>query len=550
VSRAPDPIRLIIAITVLALIGIKVHFWFQGDARARTWVRGSSTIAGRVVDAEGRPIARAQVQIRSEGSVRSGGYAETDASGRFSVGELAAADFVVEARRSGHLPATYGEFAAGLGGSVITVADGAVQDGVTITMWRGGTMAGTVIDAEGKPNPYCAVSRRPATVDYQARGAGSQSARLESYVRPQTYTDPAGRFLLSEIPPGSYLLFASCNFPTFPGTFYPSARREADATPIAIQIGQERRGLELRLRTQPAMTSVAGSIRGPAGQPMVANVTLASDVHWVQTSSAATGRFSFAAVPQDDYWITVHAVSGSRHYWGRATVTTSARPTHDVNVVLQPGRSIMVTTTFESRHETAKPDRTSLMLAAADAETARWMAVLGFQHEASGDESTGFLFKDVPPGRYFLRVWADSPVDRRWTVDAAVHEGRDWLDLAVEVGAERDTMATVTLVDQPASVSGRVSGVPGQPDEPTWVVAFAEDPRLRASQNRTRIVRVGSDGHYFVGNLPTGGYLLAVARGVQVETWPDAALVDRLAAQAVSVTVARAEKKSVDLASR
>jgi hypothetical protein len=323
-----------------------------------------------------------------------------------------------------------------------------------------------------------------------------------------------------------------------------------DATPIAVQIGEERRGLDVRLRTRPAMTTVAGTIKGPAGQAMVANVTLASDVHSVQTSSSATGRFSFADVPLDDYWITVHAVSGSRHYWGRAPVTTTARSTPDVNVVLHPGRSIVVTTTFESRQETPKPDRTSLMLAAADAETARWMAVLGFQHEAAGDESAGFLFKDVPPGRYFLRVWADSAGDRRWTVDAAVHDGRDWLDMPVDVGGARDTTATVTLVDEPASIGGRVAAVAGEPGEPTWVVAFAQNASLRASRHRTQIARVGSDGRYVVGHLPAGAYLLAVVRGVRVDTWPDAALIDRLAARGVPVTNARAEKKTVYLASR
>jgi hypothetical protein len=53
-----------------------------------------------------------------------------------------------------------------------------------------------------------------------------------------------------------------------------------------------------------------------------------------------------------------------------------------------------------------------------------------------------------------------------------------------------------------------------------------------------------------VGHLPAGAYLLAVVRGVRVDTWPDAALIDRLAARGVPVTIARAEKKTVYLASR
>ena len=135
-------------------------------------------VSGTVVDEGGKPIAKAKVRVTNSawwfGDVESAS-AISDDKGAFTITALAAGTHVLSAMDGEHAPSR---------STPVTVKDRAVT-GVTITMKEGGTYAGTVVTADGKPVPF-------ATVRIAGKGADAWRA-----VPPrQATTDNAGAFEL------------------------------------------------------------------------------------------------------------------------------------------------------------------------------------------------------------------------------------------------------------------------------------------------------------------------------------------------------------------
>ncbi len=161
-----------------------------------------ATVAGKVVDDTGKPVASARVRVGAGGRGRrqrmlfdSPRQAFTDASGAFAIKGLPRKELAVIAMHES-------------GASPVADVDTSKGDvsGVTLELDITGTISGVVVDPAGDPVEGVQVSAGPDFRDNRRRIDFSQW-RLRGF--PRELTDAGGRFTLTGLAPGSYRLSAS-----------------------------------------------------------------------------------------------------------------------------------------------------------------------------------------------------------------------------------------------------------------------------------------------------------------------------------------------------
>lgn len=156
-----------------------------------------ATIAGRVVDGSGKPVAGARVRIGSAQRtmiVAAPRQAYSDDKGHFEISGMPRRELVAvaihETASSQSVPvdATKGDVGS-----------------VTLTLDVTGTIAGIVVDPKGQPVEGAQVSAGPNFRDSRA-APDMVNWRLRGF--PRELTDAGGRFTLTGLAPGSYLVSA------------------------------------------------------------------------------------------------------------------------------------------------------------------------------------------------------------------------------------------------------------------------------------------------------------------------------------------------------
>lgn len=346
---------------------------------------GTGAISGVVIDASTkRPIAGALVYLGMSGygPVGSRSRQVTDSKGRFVFTELPATDlYFMNVSRAGYLDSHYGDRGPApinLSNPHITLAEGQWVSDVTISMWRPGSIAGSVSDERGEPVVGAFVrllSRiQIAGVPHLAAGAS-------------TTTDDRGRYRFANVLPGAYIvsvpsvqtavpsstpaltiegltpdtaakgadqarrnngaldldpstLLMIGNFVTppaaagvpqaYPIAFYPGGSLVATAQPVVLDAGEVRDSVDVALRPVPT-AKVSGRVTASSSSAgMVLRLISPGLEDLADGSEAATavvqadGRFTFLNVPAGDY--TLVASRSSLEFHGKYTNELPATP--------------------------------------------------------------------------------------------------------------------------------------------------------------------------------------------------------------------------------
>lgn len=373
-------------------------------------------------------------------------------------------------------------------------------------------------------------------------------------------------------------------WPAVPPSFA-GAPDGSGAANIKLASGEERRGVDMQLRTVPTF-AISGVLKAPA-DISVANMALhlmsADLVDFplfdVATANAdANGAFTFYGVPQGDYVIRVvrtpleqgyrlgisTGVSGPRGVSafgggpGQPPPPVPTEPllhaTEKVSVNNAPVRNLQVTLQAGARIS----GRAEFVGSATRPSDREWLPITVWAEHTNGYSATTqprghfaadgtFSTPSLMPGEYLLR--ANAPAG--WTLKSIQWQGHDLSDAAFDLGGADVTGVVVTYTDQPGSIGGNVWSATDTPEVGAAVLVFSTNREFwtdhGVTPRRLRSSVTSSNGTFKFTGLPAGEYHLVAIADALAADWKDPSMLAKLAALGKRIEVRDGEASNENI---
>jgi len=458
----------------------------------------------------GEPVSRAHVMLFGFADGKQYRYgAMTTADGKFSVTGLPGGNYGMSASRPG--------FVAGQRGSAsLTLKPGDHKDDVTLKLTPTGSIAGTVVDADGEPMENCNVMAES--------GRGGQASQ----------TDAQGRFRIGGLTPGKYRIKATPEEPLTPPeirtdgtveahfsqTYYPSALDQAGAAKISVEAGNEAAGNEIRLVRTP-IVRVSGRVTGiPPGADNVAllaqrgrdinqgfSVPFVRNSGWSGTGHVKKdGTFALWRLTPGPYRVGAQWTSPTGQMSAAALVDIVVGDSNIDGIELRMVAAADLTGQVEYESDEAKPH-----MPAEETQPARrpkpqlqLQGIDGNNWAATGqvDSAGAFTVDKVVPGRYRVMSFGGPGYVRSMRLGTTEIAG-NILDLS---NGAAGVALTIVVSTQYGSVSGTVQ-TDGKTAAGLQVVLL---PDSQETGGGFQAGSIGADGSYSVNTVVPGTYKLAV----------------------------------------
>jgi uncharacterized protein (DUF2141 family) len=543
------------------LLALSLALQAQPPRDARASASGTASIHGRVVSDElrPRPLRRARVTL-SRGPVDLAESAITEDDGTFTFSSVPAGRYTLAVAKEGFVAMAYGARRPSRPGTPLVLHEHEVKD-LTVRLPPGGVITGVILDGAGQAAPGLTVTALASTFHGQTgerrlvpAGQASTSddrgeyriyglAAGEYVVAAQPFTDGAGFG-----PPVFELRISNPRGRAVAPVlvYFPSTTDAGRAQPIAVNSGEERDGIDIRVENVPLAT-----ISGVAAAPPrsgTTNVTLTrrgdSSVEFVRVARADQGgQFTFGAVPPGDYTVFAHAGSSA---WGSTDVTVDGDDIPNLGIVMGPMLTISGRLAFEGASAPAFSARPSVPVPIRPPFGRMTAPAPDLRVDAEGV----FTISGLTAGTYGpFSQGLRTPI-AGWWLESAVVDGRDLLDGPLEVRTSiRDLV--VTLAPRASQLVGTVRDPEAGTSPGGFVVAFSTDHRSWFFNSRRTVgVRPDEGGRFSILNLPPGEYFVTAVADLSDGEWYDPSVLEQLVPGSVRVSIAGTEKITCDLTIR
>jgi hypothetical protein len=547
--------------------------------RATILMPRGSVLTGTVVDEANEPTPGTQVRAyryvmrTGEKSLQQDGSASTDDRGVYRVYGLQPGDYLVSATPRSVNLSDVRQF-------VMAQVDQLLQQAQALnaTDPQGGGAPG----GGGRGG-----TQAPANVGARAGGGGrgqaliDQASQLQQQLAQQEKEPTVG----------------------YAPVYYPGTTNSGAAVPIALNVGEERGGVDLQLLQVPTAI-VAGSLMSPDGHvPQGTQIMLrpvvtpgSPTVPGLSDQAGrvlADGTFSFSNVAPGQYTVSARATirdtdptlaiqpnapngrgrgafggPGGRGpgvissvLWASADVTVNGQNITGLALALAAGMSVSGRLEFRGASLPPPTDLTRVRVTLTSQDPQTQQGLGGGMGLATVDASGNFTIAGVPPGRYVLRAnapagggpgstspTAPATTTGSWSLKSSTVDGRDSLDFpfAVKPGVDV-TGALLSFVDHSQTLKGTLQDATGRPTADYTIIVFAADKTYWTPQSR-RIAsaRPGTDGSYTFG-LPPGDYRITAVVDVEQGEWFDPDFLAQLVSASIPVSIAEGETKTQDL---
>jgi hypothetical protein len=275
----------------------------------------------------------------------------------------------------------------------------------------------------------------------------------------------------------------------------------------------------------------------------------------------AQGRFTIMNVPPDDYRLSASATAGTdpqapRELWAHTDIVTSGDDMTGLSLALAPAATISGQLRFTGTTLAPPKDlsmvRLTVVGAAAKARSLAGGSAFQSEITATVDEAGAFQLVGLAPDRYLVSAtWPGmrGATTGWWLTTIRVGDrvlGDAPLDVAANAAV---TDVVIEFSDRIGSIEGSLLDADGRPAPEYFVLAFpVERESWRTTSRRmTPAVRPATDGRFTITGLPGGEYFLAVATEVDSEEAADPRFLETLLQQAIRVRVPEGESVRQDL---
>lgn len=545
----------------------------------------TGSVRGRVTTAAGVPIAGATVQ--AYGAADSFLPAvETDARGLYVIDGIPPGEYRVLAFKRGYITPEPGqaqnatEILSMTNRSgrdrVVSIGRGQMVDSVDLTLGRGASIAGTIIDESGEPMQDVVVN----AVVLRAMGGQVRALRVSS-PGSNGRTDDRGRYRISGLQPGTYVVQAAAggvlsSSNGYVPLYYPGGPAIDQATTMRLDIDAAAAGIDLTLVPQPTR-QVRGTLFDTDGNPlgirdgaldragMATSVTVALAAisppggiqpEPVRTASNADGTFAFNNVAPGSYVVQA-AVNGravpaanvpTSQQFAEGFVTLAGDDPPPIELRLSRGATLLGRVVYEGIAESFPPFAGMQLLvvpAAADRDPLLAASSNGF---ALLSDNT-FEYRGVF-GPSFLSVRPRNP---DWYVKSITYRGQNLADSAFDFGAT-ETFRDVEIVISGAAavVTGRVTDDRAAPIRDYTVVFIPTDRSKWTSRSRwLKTARAMQDGTFRATGIVPGDYWVAAVNrldGNEVAgDLQNPEVLDALASRAQRITLGEGQSPALTL---
>jgi hypothetical protein len=397
----------------------------------------------------------------------------------------------------------------------------------------------------------------PSDAEVEASLAALRGRRAGGGAAPP----PAGASSLSDPKPFAYS-----------PVYYPGTPVRGQAEPVTLAPGQEITGLDFALQ-RVSTAIVQGRLLRPDGQPAPgAEVQLTERMSTLfesdppepaNTVADAGGVFRFSQVTPGEYALFARApldpatkpapmeqfslMAKWPIVWAASQVSVSGADVNGLALTLAPSLTMSGRVRFASVTRPPPEDLSHLRVSLVPPEYSNLRSGTPIRSMAfvlPGDVRPDgtFELQKVVPGVYVFAM-AGPVVNEGWWPRSAVLDGRDLLDVPVEITADMNLSGVmVTLTDRRSGLSGTLQTSAGVPASDVFIVVYpAERGMWGPHARRIRAVRPGVDGGYSIADLPPGDYLLAAVLDADEGDWHDPAFLEQLGPGSVPVLIHEGE---------
>jgi protocatechuate 3,4-dioxygenase beta subunit len=539
----------------------------------------TGVISGQVVDGHGAPITDALVTLVRPGIQE---RVVVDPRGRFIFRNLPQGAFGVVATRPGYLGGGIDQRLPPTPGRPVELAEGQSLTNLTLRLWKGAAITGTVLSGNGEPI---------AGVEMLALRRSLVGGRWMISTGPTTTTDDLGRYRFDGLASGDYVVAArpdsdpdtalllamlSANpaqaadvlaaataasrarpepderMRNYPLTFYPDAPTTSGATLVHVEPESERTKTDLRLKLSSAVR-VSGTLSERVDGVTLQLVPVGTAAGSAAIESSVTacdeeGAFEFTGVTPGRYLIRValtppaaagppgQPLPATAAYSGSTQITVGLSDVSNVSVPVRRGVAMSGRVVFAGASAPPPPAQlTQIALRLDPVDRAMPPGAAAWRGQVDPDGQ--FKVMSLPPGEYLLRVGAPPG----WTPLSAISAGHDLLDVPVAaIGTSDITDVTITFTDGPAAAAvGVVQDATGVTSTNATVVVFPTDRAMwrdsSAQARRLRLGRATASGRFGVPNLPPGEYFVIAINGEVPAEWQDPAMLNAWTSTATRV---------------
>lgn len=557
---------------------------------------GSGVIFGRVTSNDGgeKPLRRVTILV-SGSTVRGSHTTITDEDGRYVVDGLPDDHYTVGAQK----PAYVSTWAGANPGDRVPLSSVDVVNGrrveADIVMIRGGVISGLVLDPSGHPRPSQSVQALAVrTVNGKRsvfRGVGTGAA----------VTDDRGEFRIFGLTPGEFVLSVgsfnggssapivtddelrwarlqlaasagpgaasgsttagpppSARSIGYSPVYYPGTADLSQAAVVTIGAGEQRGGVDIVLTAVPLATiggtilNADGSVPGQIQMALIPNTAAPPSVVMMGISSRVIrgGPFTFQNLQPASYTLVARyapagegraggASASSPISYAKADVDLNGQDVTGLSLVLQPALTV-------SGRMTIDPAATGSLELNRVRPTLTQVSPVGvpFPMPATIAADGSFTLTGVIPNQFRLSL-ADEPSG--WGVRSATANGADFLDTPLTIAPGQNvTGVSIVLTNHLASLSGRLADSGGK-GLPYTLVLFSTDRSMWSNRSRrTQQTRAKVTGEYSFNGLAAGDYYFVALSDPLAVDLSDPDSFEALAAAASKVTIADAEKKTLN----